>query len=324
MEINPDITMEDDDEHWMQLWTESRGRSTTEIESLEKELHVDPSNINIRVQLFFYYAWLQRMDKEAERQLSKHMLWLVKNKPSFCGIVGHRLAMTGLYFRPKTFGIIREAWLEQVSLAPLNGTIIGNAASFIAWADIETASDLFERAAELQPEQGWLGTFVIHCHRDLFSSPSLYHDKIRERIIDVGLRSLNSEPGGAPFMTCEYVSDAALSLGRLDVVRRCAELLRGMKWHPEFEQKSNVYLGLVALREHDRELAVQLMLVMKRGYGTHEITFRLARELFDAGERESIVQLINSYKGKIRAPMRNRWLKQIANDQAPDFQEYFR
>ncbi len=116
----------------------------------------------------------------------EHVLWLIENKPSIRGFLAHLLSVSGNRFRPKTFASLREAWLEQVSIAPLDGTILGNAASFIVWIDFETALDLFERAYKLQPTEGWLGAFIIHCNSQLWDTPSLYLDRIRERIIDVG------------------------------------------------------------------------------------------------------------------------------------------
>jgi hypothetical protein len=64
------------------------------------------------------------------------------------------------------------------------------------------------------------------------------------------------------------------------------------------------------------------MLEMKRSYQPQEVVFRLARELFAAGERESIIQLVKTFRRKIKASARNRWLGQFANDEPPDFEDY--
>lgn len=300
--------------------------SGAEIESLEEQLNLEPSNIYIRVQLMAYYGQYEGNElkhKHAEQKLSEQILWLIENKPADSGYLGCRFFTRGHCFKPKAFATLRQAWLEQVSAAPADGTILGNAASFIAWNDIETASDLFERAYAIQPNAGWLGTFVIHCNSELWTCPALYADKIRKRIIDVGIRSLETEPGGAPTFTCQYVSDAALSLGRFDIVRRCAEILRRSD-ETVCTQMADAYSGLIALRENNRALAVQLMLEMKRGYQPQEVVFRLAGELFDMGERESIVRLIRNFKRKLKTSARDRWLKQIANDERPDFNDYCR
>ncbi len=322
MKRNPSMTEEE--WRWFELSLAARKLSAAEIKSLEEQLQLEPCNMDVRVQLLAYYGQYEGNElkhKNAEQKLSEQILWLIENKPSVSGYLGHEIARRGHCFKPKAFGSLRQAWLEQVSAAPLDGTILGNAASFIAWNDIETASELFERAYALQPEAHWMGTFVIHCSSQLWSSPALYADKIRKQIIDVGIRSLETEPGGATHITCQYVSDAALSLGRFDIVRRCAEILRD--WDQTVcTQMANAYLGLVALRENNRALAVQLMLEMKRGYQPQEVVFRLAGELFDAGERESIAQLIKSFKKKLKKSVRDRWLKQIANDERPDFNEY--
>jgi hypothetical protein len=322
MKRNPSMT----EEEWrlFELWNGAHALSPSDLVSLEDQLRIDQFNMDARVQLFAYYYRHEGNNLKhpnAEQNLFRHVEWFIENKPSVRDLLGHRLAMAGTCFKPRSFGILRQKWLEQVSAAPSNGTVIGNAASFIGWNDLETASYLFERAYALQPTAGWLETFVLHCNSRLWGAPALYKDQIRRQVVDVGVRSLKSEPGGAPFLTCEYVSDAALTLGRYELVHRCAEIL--CKWgHPACEQMANAYLGLVALRENDRELAVQLMLKTKRGYGPQPVVFRLARELFDSGERESIVQLIKGFKRKIKTSTKNQWLAQIANNEPPGFEDY--
>lgn len=316
--------MTEEDWRWFELWCGARALSPSDLVSLEVQLRIDQSNMDARVQLFSYYYGLEGNELKstnAEQNLFKHVEWLIENYPSLPGSLGNRLTAAGRRFKPKAFGILRQKWLVQISAAPSNGTIIGNAASFIAWKDFETASYLFERAYALQPTAGWLGMFTIHCNFELSRAPAMYKDRIRKQVIDVGVRSLTSEPGGAWFMTCEFVSDAALTLGRYELVRWCAEILS--KWERSTcEQMANAYLGLVALRENDRDLAIQLMLIMKREYQPQEVVFRLARELFDVGERESIVQLIEGFKRKIKTSARSRWLALIAKNEPPDFEDY--
>ena len=94
----------------------------------------------------------------------------------------------------------------------------------------------------------------------------MYKARVCECIIAAGVWSLQTEPGGAPFLTCEYVSDAALSLGHYDIVRWCAEILRN--WN------------------------------------------------------QTLCAQIKNFKRKIKTSAKNRWLQQIANDEAPDFNDY--
>lgn len=324
MNRNPSMTEEE--WRWFELTRAARKLSAADIHRLEDQLRIDQWNMDVRVQLcshYFEHEGNNLKHGNAEQKLSEQVLWFIENRPLLKGFMGHRIATTGCAFKPKRFAALREAWLEQVSVAPTNGTILGNAASFIVWNDLETASNLFERAYALQPAEGWLGHFIVHCSAELWRCPFIYRDDCRERIIDVGVRSLKTEleSAGAPFLTCEYVSDAALSLGRYEIVRWCAEILR--KWdQTTCAQMANAYLGLVALRKNDRELAVRLMSEMKPGYQPQQIVFRLARELFDAGERDSIIKLIKSLKSKIKTSARNRWLEQIANNEPPDFEDY--
>lgn len=320
MSRNPSMTEED--WRWFELWRAAPGLSETEIDSLEKQLQIDQSDMDARFQLFGYYNKYQGNkleQKNAEQKLFEIVLWIIENKPALEGFPGTRLMKSGNAFKPKTFGVLRQAWLEQVLAFPMDGTVLGNAALFISWNDYETSSELIERAYALQPTQHWLGTFVISVYFEMRRSPNLYKNKIREHIIDVGIRSLKTEPGY--FLTaCEFVSEAALDLERLETVRFCIEKIR-TRGTAESNEMANAYEGLVALRENDLDVAIKLMLKMKPESYATALAFRFANELFDWGERESIVQFIKNLKGTFKASNRNRWLEQIANDERPDFKK---
>lgn len=312
------------EEEWrcFQLSQSATKLSASEIASLEKQLLVEPANLDIRVQVFAYYSERQGNGlkyKNADRKLSEQILWWIENFPSVKGFMGYYISKQGSSFKPKTFAALRQAWLEQVSRYPLDGALLGNAACFIAWNDFETASELFERADEQQPNSGLLGFYLIHCNAALQKAPAASADKLRKQVIDVGIRSLEDKAHCTPFLDCMYVSDAALELGSYDIVNRCAEILQSVEDEASL-QMANGYLGLVALRQNNLSLAVELLLKAKSAYLPLDVTFRLAKELFDAGERDSIVQLImNLKKRTTKASARKRWLKQIANDERPDF-----
>lgn len=323
MSRNP--SMSEEDWRWFELWRGADALSEAEVEALEQQLRDDPLNMDARVRLFGYFSRyegnkLKRND--ADRKLYEIVLWFIENKPATTGFLGTRLMGSGRSLKPKTFGALRQAWLEQVEEFSMDGTVLGNAGMFIGWNDFETGSALIERAYELQPAENWLGFFISIIALELWTSPELYKNRIREYIIDVGLRSLRTESGGAPSMTCQYVSNAALCFGRLDDVRTCIDYLR-KETHPQCDQLANVYEGLVALRENKRDCAIGSLLVMKPGYEAQPVAFCLASELFELGERESIVRFIENLGGKIKETDRNRWLEQVAKDERPDFASVF-
>jgi hypothetical protein len=123
--------MTDEDWRWFQLSLEARKLSASAIKSLEKQLQLDQSNMDVRVQLLSYYSQYEGnklKHENAELKLFEQILWLIETKPSVRGHFGQRLMTSGRFFKPKTFAILRQAWLEQVSAAPSEGTILGNAA----------------------------------------------------------------------------------------------------------------------------------------------------------------------------------------------------
>lgn len=305
---------------WMQLF-DARKLLLSDVERLEERLSDDSHDIDARISLLGYYTTYEKnkwKHPKANLMLSEHVLWFIHNTPGIELIpIGDWISKTALGFTPRQFSTIRAAWLEQVAAHPTDGNVIGNAAAFIGWVDLETATELFERAYELQPYDGWLWRLVLHFNSELSRCPELYKDEVRKKIVDFGIKSLDTECG-SPKMTCEFVSDAALSLGRYDVVECCANVLYADK----HEQIARAYMGLVFIRKGNVALAKNLLPIVEKSYQPERIVFQLAHELFDLGEREAIVDFIYSFRTKIRKSVKDRWLKQVSMNLRPDFQDY--
>lgn len=147
MKRNPSMTEED--WRWFQLSVAAKELSAAQVASLEKQLRSDPSNMDLRVSLLGYFRQYNRNDlkhENAREKLFELILWFIENTPAVTGCVAHYIQMSGHIFKGKAFARLRQAWLDQVAAARSDGTFIGNAASFIAWNDFETAAELFERA----------------------------------------------------------------------------------------------------------------------------------------------------------------------------------
>ncbi|MDR3615968.1 MAG: hypothetical protein P4L53_20590 [Candidatus Obscuribacterales bacterium] len=312
--------MTDQDRRWWELYRKADKLSAADVVKIEKQLKSEPANMDLRVQLFGYWYsqnFLKR--KDTEQKLLEHVLWMIEYKPSVGGSIGHKCAMSAMRFTPRNFATARQAWLEQVDKHPINGVVVGNAGAFIAWNDFETGSHLLERAARLDQSAGWLQLLSIHCNDQIWRLPFLYKDEMREKLIDVGVRSLKNEGDiGAPFITAEYVAEVALTLGRYDLVKYCAQAIYDYN-PPESVPVAKFYVSLLALREGDRRPALEMISQAKREELRQDMLFRLATALYELGERDSIVQMIVSLKGKAKEHSRRRWLEQMANSKPPDF-----
>lgn len=142
---------------------------------------------------------------------------------------------------------------------------------------------------------------------------------MQEKLLDVGVRSLKTEKDiGAPFLTAEYVAEVALTVGRYDLVTYCAREI--YNYNPPYSVAlAKFYVSLLALREGDRGPALEMISQAQREELRQDMLFRLASALYELGERDSIVQMIVSLKGKAKKHSRSRWLEQMANNKAPDF-----
>ncbi|MBX3149355.1 hypothetical protein KF728_04295 [Candidatus Obscuribacterales bacterium] len=123
MSRNP--SMSEEDWRWFELWRGADALSEAEVEALEQQLRDDPLNMDARVRLFGYFSRyegnkLKRND--ADRKLYEIVLWFIENKPATTGFLGTRLMGSGRSLKPKTFGALRQAWLEQVEEFSMDGT----------------------------------------------------------------------------------------------------------------------------------------------------------------------------------------------------------
>lgn len=142
-------------------------------------------------------------------------------------------------------------------------------------------------------------------------------------VIEYGMRSLESEGNPDDFMLCGFVADMALELERPESVRKCIEIFLAMDYR-EAKYKAFGYEGLLALREGNIALGRQCLLKCKLDEHEEHTVTQLMKELFDLGERESIVMLIKTLKGKSKERQADKklWLEQIAKNQLPDLIGY--
>lgn len=314
--------MTDDEWRWFQLSISSKSLPKSSIIELEEQLQKEPGNLDIIVQLFSYYRVKDKnkfIHKDAEKHLFELTNWLIKNKPDLDGWAASELLYNSYHYSARNFGRLRTAWLETVESHPTNANVISNAAVFIYWRDIETADPLFERALTLNPKTSCLSLYSIALHFDMIASPLLYQHELCNKLIKIGTKAIENDHSGFADSIHQYVADAALTIGDLDLVEKSALSFRHL--HPAHEQMTNSYLGLVALRKNQIDLAKQLLAV-KPDYDTQNIALQLAMELCKAGERECIVEFINGFGEQFDQDLRPIWLRQLANNETPDFMSY--
>jgi tetratricopeptide (TPR) repeat protein len=295
--------------------------SQDQVHILERQLIEDPAQNVTRAKLFGYFDKRKHSSKEAQVAFCRLAAWLIENQPDNRGLLSYRMDRIAHYCSPKEFRQIREKWLEQVEKHPKNPAVHGNAARCIIWRDLETAEKLLRKAHQLEPNNGeWPSLLTLFSYFEFTRVPPFYQAHYAQLTIEMGKIAIALGPP-APFLDLEYMADCALFLGDLDLCESCAHSLLALKLPSGGNQIAHVMLGLVALGKNDRQEAVRQLLRMEKGYESNPWTWRLAKELYGHGERQSIIECIRLYEHKVSKKIRQRWISLIEQDQMPDFSE---
>lgn len=303
------------------LWRSARSLSRIEVKAIKHNLKSEAANLDLRFQIISYYSvWTKGgrlKHKGAQRRLFEQVSWLVDHHPDIANHFGYELLSTNYCFSPNRFARLRDKWIRQVEASPDNATVLGNAATFISIRDKKLACALYEGAYALQPNQRWLERLVSLLSQDMSLTPGKYDKEVCLRVIDAGMRSLQTEAIPEHSMICGDIADAAWAIGDFETVRNCADRIvntQGVK-----AQVGHSYLGLLALIDGNRAEAIARLLCPPR-VGPYRQRLLLARELSKLGEKDAIIIFVNEWCPDIGDKTKNRWLAQIANEETPDFE----
>lgn len=301
------------------------------IRELEEQITQKPTLMDSRIQLLGFYTWQshnETFSKSDETRLFEHVYWLISNTHLMDSAFGMHITFLGSRFSPPHFAKLRALLLAKVEESPEKGRLLGCAAMFVGSVDLETALPLYERAYTLQPRWGWMEFLVMQLHSEFFHSAEYYKTRICERLIESSQKAFKADPNFIFYGVYECTCDAALYIGEHEVVRYCANaLIENGEDRPEHsgwfvEQIGRSYLGLVALREN-KLVTAREMLKPRPNYTPQNPALRLAKELYEIGEVEPVIDFINRV-GKLNKKVKSDWLEQIANKETPDFMSYNR
>ncbi len=290
---------------------------------LRKKIQKYPEDLDSRYMLYTYsgsktiYTHTEELVQEAFEQAC----WFIDRAKTntFCLMDFSRRLCSYSKVHIET---LENKWLVQTEKHPNHAQICGNAGSFIIWNNFEKGEELLLKAARLDPGYGhWPSILSIHYNGQFFKKEGEWKKYFAERTIETALRAYPLEHSTG-FMNLEYAAECALYLEDLDTAEFCGKEMLESAFHPSFDHIGNSILGLVAIRRNETKKAVNYLL--KRGKKLFEpsrFSWQLVTELFNQGERESLVKYIESFERKVRRKYREKWIKQIKEGICPDFKK---
>lgn len=304
-------------------YTLGKELNAEQVEWLKKTLSEDAHDLISRLELFGYYQYKQGSDGEARAAWFEQLVALIDSYPGESGYVATIVMNSSGKLTAEEFNQVADLWQKKIADSPNDGTIYGNAGSFLIWRDLETASSLLEKAQELEP-----GNVRWPAHLALFNFMAFQKGSEDKREVFASRTIKNSrrsvELGSpTPWLDLEHIALCALYLKDFDTVKEAAEKLASLNIHIAHTQSANAFLGLAALEQNDIAQAKQLLLKREDGYLSQGHFWRLAKALLDAGEKQTVLETIELYSDKLSKSTIDRWKDDIAGGGSPDFSEQF-
>jgi len=314
--------------------------SRGEAEKLVATLAIEPSNWKVRARLLSYYATHPK-DKNAGKDRLVHVLWLIRNKPDLPIGFG-AWSYLSRDDDASTVAMLRQEWVTALQSDPNNLDIIHNAVTGLQSIDAQLCEQLLLRAKELEPDNPiWSGRLAqiyqmrqcdallnAPCGEEIDSSAQTA-GTIRE--LEAGIARAAGPSAKLKIMQNLLVTVIPLGDGvkAREVATALLELANANRSDRDYGQyvyQANFALAQIALAEGALDDAMNHLLKASETPGSQELKimgpdFELARELWERGKRDEVIAYINNCKHlwEHDAGACDRWLKQIAQGQTPDF-----
>lgn len=304
-------------------YTLGKELNSEQVEWLKKTLAEDARDLISRLELFGYYQYKQTVEPEARAAWFEQLVALIASYPGESGYVATIVMNSSSKLTSEEFQQVSALWQRKIEEWPNDGAVYGNAGAFLIWRDLDRASQLLEKAQELEP-----GNVRWPAHLALFNFMAFQkgnkdkRDIFAERAIKNSKRTV--ELGSpTPWLDLEHIALCALHLKDFASVEEASQKLIDLNIHSAHKQSANAFLGLAAVQQNNLEKAKEFLLNKEDGYLSQGHIWRLAQAILEQGEKQAVLDTINLYSDKLSKTTVDRWKKDIAGGGTPDFSEQF-
>ncbi len=325
---------------------------------LEATTATDPTDPDSRIRLVLYYSGFRNGRAVAgDASFLRHRLWLIENRPD----ISDTDLFIGSYARFKAaspeYAALKTAWLRKVEKSPADIRIRTNAFEFIKLYDRTLAASIIREAETLDPDNYELPLMVQKMYAsapaDTVIEPEPQRlERLRNELNSgkIALSVLKKERSDDRNSKRRYLlqdlADTAFELKDYDGAKALAtELILDFgqsaneSGYDNATHLGNIILGRVALRQNDVAKAKEYLLIAiraplrKRASWLENINTSLAKELFAAGEKDTVLEylhlcesLSNLTTEKVlfaeQLTLLKRWQVEITQGKTPSFDFY--
>lgn len=326
-----------------------------EVKRLEARTVADPADSDARIRLVVHYSGSKV--PSAQESFLKHRLWLVENQPE----IGEKEMFLGQFAHFKNdspqYLALKAAWLKQVEKNVADVAIRTNAFDFIKLYDRPLAASIAAEGAKLDPDNYELPLMVQKMYASAPSdvtveTESQRLDRHRNELISgkLALAALKKERSNDRDRKRLYLlkdlAESAFAINDYEVAKSLAtELILDFGQdetnlgYDDATHLGNIILGRVSLKLGDILKAKEYLLIAiraplrKQTSWLENINTALARELFAAGEKDTVLEYLKLCEGLSnlttekdlfaeQLKLLKRWQEEIKQGKTPNFDFY--
>jgi predicted transglutaminase-like cysteine proteinase len=299
-----------------------KGISAVEARRLESQLQKDPSNADAHVKLANFYSNPSARDTKARSSArTKHRLWLIENRPEIGDdeIVG--FSFSSYKADSPDYAQLKTAWLKQIEANKANSRIRLNAFTFLRKNDGALAGTIIEEGIRLDP-----ANFVLPlaAYKVYETWPEGVATETPEQRIARKKHAFKFGESALTLLKLERSDDrdterrqllhilakGAFELKDYDKAKALATELvldfgqDSTAWgYDNAAHIGNIILGRVELQRKNTAKAKEHLLIAiraplrKADSWLEDIDTILAKELFEAGEKEAVIEYFRLCEG---------------------------
>ena len=344
---------------WLEIGGAERMRTKklrpADVRRLEAKVKAKEGDIDTRVMLLREYHWFSPVKTPAITAAAlRHRLYLIRHRPDISDEFLYGYTKPHIDSKSDEFKQLRDAWVASVKADEKNSNVRLNAIDFIRDRDNSTAEQLIRTAIAQDPDNYKFQLLLT----DIFAEEFHLQETTRERRLELSKKLMHVGNAALTLIRKERsderdadrgallkrLSYAALEIGDLDAAGSYAKDLvldfgqsSNDFVYDEVAHVGNTILGLVELRRNNTAKANEHLLTsirapLRKEYNSlTRIEMRLARELFDKGEKAAVLEYLKlclelgnlkeypeSYANEIKAL--KLWQEQISKGINPSFE----
>ena len=301
-----------------------------EVESLEKQIEKNQSDISSRTKLLGYYFHKQFQDQSAREAKQKHVLWLILNSPE-SEVLSNPYGQLDAFLDKGAYSQGKQAWIDQVKRKPANLNVLENSANFFLLHDRELAIESLQTARSLDMDNPKWPTKLGHLYSLDMITNSL---KVKTNAAGKALEQfeiaykLSTDMGRDALL--QSLAKAALAANKPQKAKEYAEKMLSQNssgWnYGNNIHHGNIILGKIALASDDLDEAKKRLIEAGKTPGSPQLNsfgpdMALAKELLQKGEKDVVLEYLElcSKFWKSGKERLDKWSVVVKDGKIPDF-----